>query len=129
MALSCLAASFNHRNAFKLLGASAADADQMMVIAMVTRAKLKATSTFRELQLLQKSHLHQKPEGAVNRGEGHPGFRFQQVLMHILRTEMGAGTDPLKQIEHSPTLWGETPTVLVKPTLQRLLHPRRRRSC
>ena len=54
-------AGSDHRNTFELLCATTTDTDQMMVIAMIRRGKLKAAAGLAQFQLLEETHVHQQP--------------------------------------------------------------------
>ena len=107
----------DHRRTFKFLGATAADTDQVMVIAVVTGEKLKTSTSLAQLQLLEKPHLHQQAQGAVNGGKGNLRLLIEKLLMHVFSTEMATCTHPLEQFENAQPLWSQPTTVLMKAAL------------
>jgi len=108
MAISGGAAGGQHGGILELLGAAAAHADQMVVIAVTGPDQLEAAPPLRQLQLLEEAHGAEQPQGAIHRRQGDPRLGSQQPLMHLLGTEMAAFAQPLEQIEDALALRRET---------------------
>ena len=118
----------NHRRALEFFCAATADADEMVMIAMVAGGKLEPPTGLTQFKLLKEAHFDQKSKCAINRGQRHPGLRIEQSLMHILSAEMTTRPDLLKQLKDPQTLGCQTTTVLMQASLERILYGRRRRS-
>jgi hypothetical protein len=85
-----------------------------MVVAVGIPGQFKAPATLRQFQLLQQAHATKKPQGSVHRGEGHPLLGPQQPLVHLLRTEVTAFPNPLKQGQHALALGGQALAAIMK---------------
>ena len=81
---------------FKFFGAATAHTHQVMMVAMGVASQLEAAPPFRQFQLLQQPHRAEQAQGAIHRGQGHPGLGPQQPLMHLLGAEVTALAQPLK---------------------------------
>ena len=86
----------------------------MMVVSVGITGELKATATLREFELLQQPHATEEPEGSVDGGEGHPLLGTQKPLVHLLRPQVTAFANPLKQGQHPLALGGQTLTAIMK---------------
>ncbi len=66
----CFRTSRHNRLAFKFLCPSTANADHMVMVTVVGHSQLEAPTTLGELKLLQKPHISQQAQGAVDRRQG-----------------------------------------------------------
>ena len=98
----------------------------MVMIAVVSYSKLEAPTALGELELLQKPHIRQQAQGAVDRRQGDLQFELCQLLMHLLSAEMAAGSTALKQGKHTLSLGGQAAAILMESLLQGLIVVHRR---
>ncbi len=118
-----------HGPILKLLGASAAHADQMVVVAMLgIPRQLEAAPAIGEFQLLQQLQGAEQPQGSIHRGQGHTtGWASRtdargvaQTLVHVFGAEVAASTDLLEQGQHPLPLGGEALAPLMQAAAQTL---------
>lgn len=98
----------------------------MMMVTVVGHSQLEAPTALCELKLLQKPHISQQAQGAVDRRQGDLEFKLGQLLMHLLSAEMAAGSTALKQGEHTLSLGGQATAILMESLLQGLIVMHRR---
>ena len=98
----------------------------MVMVTVVGHSQLEAPTALGELKLLQKPHIRQQAQGAVDRRQGDLQFELCQLLMHLLSAEMAAGSTALKQGEHTLSLGSQATAILMESLLQGLIVMHRR---
>ena len=89
-----------HGFTFEFLGAAAADAHHMVMLAVIVNGKLKASTPFAELQFLEQTHIGQQAQGAIHRCQRHLHLKGRQLLVHLFGTEVAAGPTALEQLKN-----------------------------
>ena len=90
---------------FEFLCATAADAHNMVVLTVIFNGELEAPAPLTELKFLQKSHVGQEAQRAIHRRQRHLHVELHQLLVHVFRTEVIAGSQPFKQFQNTLALW------------------------
>ena len=112
-----------HGGIFKLLDATAAHADQVMVVAVIVARQLKASPALGKFQLLQQTHPAQQPQRAIDRRQRHLLPLEPQALMGFLRTEVAPLSQALEQLQHPLPLGSEPLASVVEAAAQALIRP------
>ena len=107
-----------HGFTFEFLGAAAADAHHMVMLAVIVNGELKASTPFAELQFLEQTHIGQQAQGAIHRCQRHLHLKGRQLLVHLLGTEVTTGSTVFKQFKNTFALRGESTPVLMQAPLQ-----------
>lgn len=113
----CLAGA-EHCSILELFSATATHADKMVMIAMGIVGQFVAATTLRQLKFLQQAQRTQQPQGAINGGQRHPLLPIQQLLVHLLGTEMATLATALEHREHTLPLGSEPPAQVVETAAQ-----------
>ena len=107
-----------HRRILELLRTTATHAHEVVVVAVGIGGQFVAPPSLRQLQFLEQPHGTQQSQGAIHRGQGHLLLLGQQPLVHLLSTEMAAGTALLEQGEHALALGREPLAAVVQRAAQ-----------
>ena len=89
----------------------------MVVITVIPLGKLKAPPAFTELQLLQKSYVRKQAKRPIDGGQRNLHLQGGQLLMHLLRTQVAAGSAMFEQFEDPFSLGCQTTTIIMQALL------------
>ena len=98
----------------------------MVMVTVVGHSQLEAPTALGELELLQKPHIRQQAQGAVDRRQGDLQFELCQLMMDLFSAEMAARSPALKQGENTLSLGGQATAILMESLLQGLIVMHRR---
>jgi hypothetical protein len=107
-----------HGPTFKFLGATAAHADQMVVMGVGITGQLKAAPSIGQFELLEQPEGTEQPQTAVHGGQRHPAIATEQAVVHVLSAEVSALAELLEQGEHLLALGGEALAPLMEAAAQ-----------
>jgi len=118
LGLGGLLTRHQHGATFKFLSATAAHADQMVVMGVGITGQLKAAPAIRQLELLQQPQGTEQSQTAVHGGQRHPTIAAEQAVVHVLSTQMTALAELLEQGQHLLALGGEPLAPLMQAAAQ-----------